>query len=107
MALTCGVTMCEISANTSGDASGEEFQRAAHVARSFLRLSKDWLQQRFGRLKHDPWDDTKDTYLFVPKVSYVNCGSSVGAAFTGDNTARDSLMIVTVYAVRTDHSFSF
>ena len=81
--------ICTIAANTSGDESGEDFQDAAHVARSFLRMSKAWLEERFGKLKHDPWDDKKDTYLFVPAVSYRNSGSSIGAAMTGDDISRD------------------
>ena len=75
------------SAHTPGDLSDKDFQETAHVARSFLRMSKAWLEERFGKLKHDPWDDKKDTYLFVPAVSYVNGGLSIGAAMTGNVVA--------------------
>ena len=87
--LTEGVMVYGNSAYLSGNLSGEDFQGAAHVARSFLRMSKAWLEERFGKLKHDPWDDKKDTYLFVPAVSYRNGGSSIGAAMTGDDISRD------------------
>ena len=72
-----------LSAETTNDEGGEDFQEAARVALSFLRQSKEWLEKRFGKLKYDPWVDEIDTYLFIPTVSIKNCGGSIGAGFTG------------------------
>ena len=65
-----------LSAETTNDEGGEDFQEAARVALAFLRQSKEWLEKRFGKLKYDPWVQKIDTYLFVPNVSTRYRGSS-------------------------------
>ena len=61
-------------------------EESALLSRSFLRAAKDWLQDSYGELEVDPFDEHTDITIQLPQASNTKEGGSGGAAFAGTAT---------------------
>ena len=75
----------EVTPDYLGAGGDKTILQSLLVAHSFVMAAKDWLIQRYGPLRWDPFANDLDIIFQLPVASIPKEGYSGGAAFTGES----------------------